>query len=174
MRCSTPPGPPPFRYHFRLSFLPITSSLSASERFWNIVKVLSPAPLPRKPVPFDEEWPKYRPTYFSAYVKAYNAERHAVEQVEANPTNKEAEQNVISARIAGYLLVELFRRRTILSDGPCVSLVKQLISPPREPEDTDHDLVFRIGKWHREYFLRLCTFDFFPMPFGISIDDGRR
>ena len=128
---------------------------------------LTPAPLPRTPVLY-EEWLEHRHNYLSAYDKVYNAERHAVEQVEANSTNKEAEQNVVSARVAGHLLVELFSRRTILSEGPSRSLAKQLILSPRDSSDTDHDLVFRIGKWYREYFLRLCTFDFFPVSFGNS------
>ena len=129
---------------------------------------LTPVPLPRKPIPY-EEWLEHRHNYPSAYERVYNTERHTVKQVEANPTNKEAEEDVISARVAGYLFVELFNRRTILSGGPCKSLVKQHISSPRESSDTGHDLVFRIGKWYREYFLRLCTFNFLPMPFGISV-----
>ena len=76
-----------------------------------------------------------------------------------------SQRRTSSARVARYLLVELFNRRAILSDGPCASLVKQL-----EPESGDNSgLVFDIGEWHREYLLRLCTFDFFPMSFGISV-----
>jgi hypothetical protein len=125
-------------------------------------------PLPPKPVPY-EEWQLAWPDCRSAYDRVYNAEWHALQQVEANATSKETKQKLISARVAGYLLVELFNRRTILSEGPCASLVKKLISSPRVPGGTDHDLVFDIGKWNRDYFLRLCTFDSFPMSFGISV-----
>jgi hypothetical protein len=98
-------------------------------------------PLPPKPVPY-EEWQLAWPDCRSAYDRVYNAEWHALQQVEANATSKETKQKLISARVAGYLLVELFNRRTILSEGPCASLVKKLISSPRVPGGTDHDLVF--------------------------------
>jgi len=104
-------------------------------------------------------WVEYRRNYLSAYEKVYNAECYAVQQVEVDPTSKEAKQNIMSSRVAGYLLGEFFNRHAILSEGPCASLVKQLTSSPQEPGDTDHDLVFNVGKWHHEYFLRLCTFD---------------
>ena len=84
---------------------------------------LSPAPLPPKPVPY-AEWLEHQRNCLSAYEKAFNAEHRAVLQVEANPIN-EAKQNVVSARVAGYLLVELFNRRAILLEGPCASLLRK-------------------------------------------------
>ena len=115
--------------------------------------VLSPSPLPRKPAPY-EEWLEHR--HLSVYEKLFNVERHAAQQGEANPANKEAEQNLTSARIAG---------RAILSESPYALLMEQL-----EPESRDNiGLVFDVGELHREYFLRLFPFDFFRMSFGISV-----
>ena len=128
---------------------------------------LSASPLPRKPAPF-EDWRVYRPDYLSVYNLVLDAERHANEQVEANPSSREAKDNLMFARVAGYLLTELFNRRTILSEGPCASLAKQLKSPSREG-GTVHDVVFGVGQWHRDFLLRLCTFDFIPTSFGISV-----
>jgi len=121
---------------------------------------LSVIPLPPEPAP---------PDYLSAYDKIFKAERHAVQQVEINTANEEEKENLISARAAGYLLVELFNRRAILSERACASLAKQLMLEPRKPGGTDYDLVFDIGSRYREYFLRSCMFDFFPMSFGISV-----
>ena len=132
--------------------------------FWTMATImLSPSPLPRLPALY-KEWLEHRSSYLCAYEKVHNAECHAAQQ-----TGREAEQNVISARVAGYLLVELYARRAILSEAPCESLTKQLLSPPQEPGVTEYGLIFRIGELHREYFLRLCMFDFSPMLFSISI-----
>jgi len=82
--------------------------------------------LPAKPAPYDK-WREDWPTYLSAYNLVLDAERHANEQLEADPSNLGAKQNRTFARVAGYFLLELFNRSTILSEIPCASLVKQLI-----------------------------------------------
>ena len=116
---------------------------------------LSVTPLPPEPALY-EEWRSASPDYLNAYDKIFKAERHVVQQVETNPANEEEKENLISARVAGYLLVELFNRRAILSERACASLAKQLMSEPRKPGDTDQDLVFGIGSRYREYLLRSC------------------
>ena len=119
-------------------------------------------PLPPNPAPY-EEWRSDRPDYLRTYDMVFAAERYADEQVQANPSDRKAKENLTSARVAGYLLVELFNRRTILSEGPCVSIVKHL-----EPKSGErNDLVFRIGEWLRSYFIRLCAFNLFLMPSGV-------
>ena len=55
----------------------------------------------------------------------------------ADPSNRKAKNNLVSARVVGYLFVELFDRRTILSEGP--SIVKQF-----EPESQDRGRVLRL------------------------------
>ena len=87
-----------------------------------------PVNLPREPSPYNE-WYQRWPNYLIAYDTTLNA-RRANEQVEADPSNQEAKDNLTIARVAGYLL-ELFGRREILSETPCASVVNQLTSPPR-------------------------------------------
>jgi hypothetical protein len=128
---------------------------------------LSVSPLPRPPPPY-EEWRKYWTDHLSTYDIILNAERHADEQVQANPSNQEAKDNVMFARVAGYLLIELFNRRVVLSEAPCASLVKQIESTSREGGPA-HEVVFGVGKWHCDHLLRMCTFDFFPMSFSSSV-----
>ena len=123
---------------------------------------LHPCPLPPRPTTY-EEWREYRPTYLSAYSLAFDAENYATNQAEANENR---EDDIISARVAGYLLVELFTQ--LATERPCNSLAKQLLSQAQESEDT-HDVIFRVGKWHRDHLLRCCVFNFFPTPLAISI-----
>jgi len=112
--------------------------------------------------------PSLRPDYLKTYDIILNAERHAVQQVENSSSDQGAKQNLIYARVVGYLLLELFDRRMILSDGPCESLVKQLTSLPRESGDP-RDVVFRVGKLHRDSLLRMCALGFFSSSFGILV-----
>lgn len=115
-----------------------------------------PAPsLPRGPAQY-EEWRSDWPDYFSAYNTIFDAEDHAAQQaLEADHRNREAKDDSTFARVVGYLLLELFNRRVVLSKTPCASLVRQVGS------DTIHEVVFRVGKWHRDYLLRLCAFNVF-------------
>jgi len=77
-----------------------------------------------------EEWGKYRRNYLGAYDTTLNAERHANEQVKANPSNRLAKDNVMFARLAGCLFLELHNRRAILSESPCVSLINRCLGNP--------------------------------------------
>lgn len=58
-------------------------------------------PFHRPPAP-SGEWRECQPFYLSTYNIVLDAERHAVQQVEANPL--EAKNNVVSATMTGYLL----------------------------------------------------------------------
>ena len=126
---------------------------------------LFPTTLPLKPSPYDE-WKGNWPNCLRAYGTALNAERHADKQLKADPSNQEAKDHLMFARVAGYLL-EFFNRRAILSDIPCETLVKQLISPPQDG-DTLHDVVFGVGRWYFDRLLCTSTFSFFPTSFCIS------
>jgi len=110
--------------------------------------------------------------YLSAYKLAYDAEIYAAQQAGARPTNKEekdkieqAEDDIISARVAGYLLVELFRQREILTEEPCKRLLKELRSESREGGDAN-DVVFQVGKLYRNKYIRLfrTTTTAYPTP----------
>jgi len=112
---------------------------------------LQSLPLPSKPTTY-EIWREDRPQYLSAYNLAFNAEKYATQQAEADPSNNlRAKDNIISARVAGYILVEFFNRRAILTEGPCRYLSIEL---NRDDGDAN-DAVFNVGKFHRNHFLRL-------------------
>ena len=122
----------------------------------------SSADLPRNPPTYDK-WRATRPNYLNAYGVAYKAERHAKTKFPL----QEAKTNAMFARVAGYLLVELFDRRAVLTESPCESLAQQLTSPHRNG-GTAHDVVFQVGKLMRDHLLRLCTFGF-GLSCGVSI-----
>ena len=127
---------------------------------------LSPSPLPREPAQ-SEALDAYSPDYLRVYNLVLNAERHVDEQVRDHPSNRQATDNLISARVAGYLLLELFNRRRVLSGEPCASFVKQLNSPSQQGKSDIQ--VFELGEYYRNHLLRLCGSDFFPALFGISL-----
>ena len=104
---------------------------------------IEPKPLPPQPsLGMHDEWQE-RPKYLEAYQRARIAEGHA-------PENDDA----IAARVAGYLLVELFNRRSILTEEPCRQLSKELLSEDREGGGA-YDTVFNVGKHYRNHFVRL-------------------
>ena len=117
---------------------------------------LHPSPLPPSP-PTHDTWQKNWPQYLSAYNLALNAETYATQQAEAHPAQND---NIIFARVAGYLLLEFFDLRDILTTGPCDQILKELQSGSQEPAGNANDVVFKIGKFYRDRFIRLCMFHF--------------
>jgi len=105
------------------------------------------------------EWPKYRNTYGIVL----GAERHAQERFAIKPSGREEEYNLLFARVTGFLLIELFNERAILSVEPCASLASEIISPP-VAGGTTHDLVFGLGRYFYDYFKRTwhCAFGSSP------------
>ena len=120
-----------------------------------------PRSLPSEPTTY-QIWQKDWPHYLSAYNLAFDAEKYATQQPEG-PTK---DKNIMFARAAGFFLVELFNRHAILTVGPCEQLSKELQSKDREG-GTANDVVFKVGKFYRDVFLRLCAFHFFHKSFGI-------
>jgi len=112
---------------------------------------LEPRPLLREPPTYDT-WKHDWPQYLSAYNLAFNAETYATQQPETDPSRND---NIISARVAGYFLIELFNRHTSLTTEPCDRLSIELQWEGREPGMSANDVVFRIGKLYRDYFMRL-------------------
>lgn len=86
----------------------------------------------------------------TAYDKILRAERHAVQQ--------KAEDNIMTARVAGYLLLEFCAQPDIFGDSPYTSLVSSVISPPWGAGDNEHDVIYHVGKRCRDKFIRLCAF----------------
>ena len=95
-----------------------------------------------------------KPSRYNAYNRILRAEQHAVQQ--------RAKEDIVSARVAGYLLLEFHAQSDILGDRPCTSLVSLVVLPPPESADTggnEHDVVFGVGKLCRDKLIRLCAFD---------------
>jgi len=159
-----PEIPIPFNRNATCHMSPVISCLPHPRNMTTLE--LSPTSLPLKPPPYDE-WKGNWPNHLRAYDLAFNAERHADKRLKVDPSNQEAKDHLMFARVAGYLLLEFFNRRAILSDIPCESLAKRLISPPQDG-DTPPDIVFRVGKWYFDRLLCRGAFGFFPTSFWIS------
>lgn len=71
----------------------------------------------------------------------------------------QAEQDVISARVLGYLLLEFHSWCHILGDKPCTELVSWVILPSRNPNQQEqHYVFFDNGKLCCDKFLRVRAF----------------
>ena len=127
---------------------------------------LEPKHLPPEP-PAHEACNIDSSAYLNAYKRVLFAESKAIDRAKANPTDQTAKDNMISAGVAGYLLIEFWDRREVLTDAPFLDLAKSLVSPHQGNGDSC-ETVFGVGKFFRDYFLRLCALDPFHMPFGIS------
>jgi len=115
---------------------------------------ITPSPLPRRPS-YDREWDPYR----YAYALVLSAEYHANEQG--------GKDNLVFARVTGFLLIELFKKRKILSLEPCASLALEILSPPLV--GTTDDLVFKLGKWYNRYLMCARAIGSSPVSFGSSV-----
>jgi len=122
----------------------------------------SPSQLPLQPTP-DQDWSEYH----DAYDIVLDAERHAMERLHAIPLGREERDNLIFARVIGFLLIELFDKRAILSVEPCASLALDIVSPPLAGTTTN-DLVFDLGGWYHDCYIRGCAFRSSPTSFSIS------
>jgi len=111
-----------------------------------------PSHLPPEPSPHPE-WH----IYSNAYGIVLGVERRAQERLAINPSGREEKYNLLFTRVTGFLLIELFNERAILSVEPCASLALEIISPP-VAGCTTHDLVFGLGRYFYEYFKRTCAF----------------
>src|ERR1700761_8561025 len=119
---------------------------------------LKPLPLPSQPETYDI-WQRDRPQYLSAYNLAFDAEVYATQKADLPRKN-----NIMFARVAGFLLIELFNRRAILTEGPCESLSNALQYDDQECGSTN-DVVFKIGEFYCNHFLRVCASRFFRTSF---------
>ena len=117
--------------------------------------IITASPLPA----LDSSWIKKvrlcdRPHRFSAYNMILRAEQHAVQQ--------QAEEDIVSARAVGYLLLEFDAQSGTFGDGPCASIVRQVTSLPRDTggkEYNEHSVIFDVGKLCRDKLLRMCASD---------------
>ena len=124
---------------------------------------IEPSSLPTQ-LPPDPAWSEYGP----AYDIVLDAERHAKERLDGNPLGREEKDNLVFARVTGFLLLELFKKRAILTVELCTSLALEIVSPP-VGGGTTHALVFRLGKHYCNHFVRTCAFGSSPMSSNISV-----
>jgi hypothetical protein len=91
-----------------------------------------------------------------AYAKALQAAYSNILQAEDRALQDGADENVISARVVGHLLLELYARRGILGDQPYLSVIDEIVC---SPQNCDDDLIFELGKRYRDHLIRPCASD---------------
>lgn len=112
-------------------------------------------------------WQKDWPQLLYAYHLACNAEGYATQQA-LSDSSKQAKDDILYARVFGYLLVELFNWRAILTEGPFNQLLMELQLEDRG-DGNYKSAVFHIGKLYHDCLLRSCVFHFFHISFDLSI-----
>lgn len=118
-------------------------------------------------------WPENLPSHCcNALNRTLHAELRAAKQVEVNPLKHEIQDNVVSARVAGYFLID---RRAALGKEPYEALRTSIPSKLREPGKEEHDVAFRVGGRYRDHLTKLCVLYFLPAfpSFSFSSQSGR-
>ena len=88
------------------------------------------------------------PDHYRAYASILHAEQSA--------TTSEVEGDLVSIRVAGYLLLEFVAQSAIFGTQPSAALVKWLTLPP---QDSQHDAIIDTGTLLRDKFIHVCAFD---------------
>ena len=91
----------------------------------------------------------------SVYTKILNAEAQAIHDGE--------NENLVSARVVGFLVLELGARHHILGSQACSKVIQEVISLSQDPNCDENDAVFVVGKRHLDHLIRGCTFYYFPV-----------
>ena len=107
------------------------------------------------------DWKKEEPLCTQAYDLVLEAEKHA--------RHERNDDKIVSARVVGYLLIELFARSKILPKDSYRCVAEEITSEPREQGGGPFALIFEIGKRYRDRFLRLCASLSFPTSLSIMI-----
>ena len=88
-----------------------------------------------------------RPNAVAAYEKVLKAEAQAVQDG--------VNQDLVHARVAGYLILELYASREILGDQPFTTVINDIVLPSQDREGGgDNSVVYRIGKRYLENLVR--------------------
>ena len=95
-------------------------------------------------------WSEYS-DHYRAYASILQAEKRA--------TTSEADGELVSIRVAGYLLLEFVAQPGIFGARPSATLVRWLTSPPQDSQCDQHDVIIDTGTFLRDKFIRLCAFD---------------
>ena len=88
-----------------------------------------------------------RPNAVAAYEKVLKAEAQAIQ----DGTNQDLEY----ARVAGYLILELYACRDILGDRPFITVIDDVVQPFQDRDGKgDHSVVYGVGKRYLENLIR--------------------
>ena len=82
-------------------------------------------------------------------------------QAERDAVERQAEGDIVSARVAGYLLLEFHAQSDFFGDRACTSVVTQVMSRSQDASNDEHGVIFEVGRLFRDKFIRLCAFDQF-------------
>ena len=124
--------------------------------------MLTASPLPTV------ESPQFKESGLGELANAISVYRRILE-AEARAVQDGADENVISARVIGYLLLELYARCPTLGDQACSKVIQEVISLSQDSEHDEHDVVLMVGKRHRDHLIRGCRLDYLSVLFKISV-----
>jgi len=94
-----------------------------------------------------------QPNAVAAYEKILRAEAQAAQDG--------ANEDLVSARVAGYFTLELYAGRGILGDQPFRTIINDVMQASQNSEDRkdDNSAVYEVGRKHRDHLIGACTFD---------------
>jgi len=93
-----------------------------------------------------------RPNAVAAYEKVLKAEALAVQDGR--------NQDLVHARVAGYLILELYDRRDVLGDQAFTTVINDVIQTSQDREgEGDNSVVYGVGKRYLENLVRPGGFD---------------
>jgi len=88
-----------------------------------------------------------QPNAVAAYEKVLKAEAQAVQ----DGTN----QDLVHARVAGYLVLELYAIRDVLGDQPFTTVINDIVRSSQDCEGKgDHSVVYGVGKKYLDNLVR--------------------
>lgn len=110
---------------------------------------------PTSPLPSIES-SQFQGSGLGEQTDAMGAYRRILE-AEAQVAGDEEDEDLIAARVAGFLLLELCARRHILGSKAYLRVAQEIIS---QPLDAEHDVVFSVGRHYRDHLIRSCMPDY--------------
>ena len=112
--------------------------------------------------------PRFRESGLGELANAISVYRRILE-AEARAVQDGADENVMSARVIGYLVLELYARCPTLGGQACSKVVQEVVSLSQDSKHDEYDVVFMVGKRHRDHPIRGCRLDYLSVSFDISV-----
>ncbi|KAI9567689.1 hypothetical protein HD554DRAFT_2267066 [Boletus coccyginus] len=106
--------------------------------------IITSSPLPALDSPRIQELSENAKCY-SAYSMILQAEQHALQE--------QVREDIMSARVVGYFLLELHAQKGAFGEIPCDTLVKWVTMLPQSAGDT-HNVIIGVGKVCHDKFIR--------------------